>query len=275
LVARWAEAGGTLQAGGRMIALKSDPIWSEISRFGHPWPPFDFGSGMGVRGVSREEAVRLGLLAPDEKVQPQEADFNARLQASVSGLDSEQLDDLAEVFGDQVAFSGGTIQWLPDVISGFFGKARELGKLDMEARNAALEAATPLNLGVCTPETAELVRQASGGVVDLSGWRLEMTLRQVYHAVLGHGEPGAIRPGSGAPAGKAPVTEADLRAAPLIWRMADTYKPGVKEYLRHPPRPAGWPPGIQLRSNIAGTVWVGEYVLDMNSKTLTFGSAWH
>ena len=45
-----------------MIALKTDPIWTKISRFGHPWPPFDFNSGMGVRDVSRADAIRLGVI---------------------------------------------------------------------------------------------------------------------------------------------------------------------------------------------------------------------
>ena len=27
---------------GPFKALKNDPVWSAISRFGNPWPPFDF-----------------------------------------------------------------------------------------------------------------------------------------------------------------------------------------------------------------------------------------
>ena len=48
---RWEAAGGKTY-GGRMIALKDDPIWVKISRFGNPFPPFDWGSGMSVRNVS-------------------------------------------------------------------------------------------------------------------------------------------------------------------------------------------------------------------------------
>jgi hypothetical protein len=57
---RWVESGGKLH-GGRMIALKNDPIWLKISDFGHPHPPFAFGSGMDMVDVSRVEAVELGL----------------------------------------------------------------------------------------------------------------------------------------------------------------------------------------------------------------------
>ena len=55
---RWIAAGGKLY-GDRMIALKEDPIWINISRFGQPYPPFDFNSGMGVEDVSYDEAVEL------------------------------------------------------------------------------------------------------------------------------------------------------------------------------------------------------------------------
>lgn len=65
--ARWAEAGGRT-FDGRMIALKDDPIWTAISAFGNPYPPFDFNSGMGVRDVDREEAVRYGLIGEEEEI---------------------------------------------------------------------------------------------------------------------------------------------------------------------------------------------------------------
>jgi hypothetical protein len=43
------------------VALLNHPIWAALSRFGHPWPPFDFGSGMNTKLVSRREAKALGL----------------------------------------------------------------------------------------------------------------------------------------------------------------------------------------------------------------------
>jgi hypothetical protein len=58
---RWVESGGQLR-GGRMIALKDDPVWLKISDLGHPHPPFAFGSGMDMVDVSRVEAVDLGLI---------------------------------------------------------------------------------------------------------------------------------------------------------------------------------------------------------------------
>lgn len=64
--ARWTEAGGKLYGGRRMIALRGDPIWRKISRFGSPVPPFDFNSGMGLEELNRFEAEKLGLKLPEE-----------------------------------------------------------------------------------------------------------------------------------------------------------------------------------------------------------------
>lgn len=85
---RWNMAGGRIY-GGRMIARKDDPVWMKISRFGKPWPPFDFGSGMGVRDINRDEAVALGVIKPGQKVQPPRVGYNEELSKSLDGLDPE------------------------------------------------------------------------------------------------------------------------------------------------------------------------------------------
>ena len=79
---RWRAAGGKVY-GGRMIALKSDTVWTNLSRFGRPYPPFDYGSGMGVEDIDRDEAVELGLL-PDDEPADEIPDFDIVLEAEVS-----------------------------------------------------------------------------------------------------------------------------------------------------------------------------------------------
>lgn len=79
---RWRAAGGRIY-GGRMIALKSSPVWQNLSRFDRPYPPYDFGSGMGVEDVDRDEAIELGLLPKDEPVD-EIPDFDDALEAEVS-----------------------------------------------------------------------------------------------------------------------------------------------------------------------------------------------
>lgn len=109
---RWQAAGGSFYGGGRMAALKGDPVWFEISRFGNPYPPFDYNSGMGLRDVSRKEAVEMGLMeagAPPPEVAPlpgvsedfyDVSRFSADLQAA-----------LVDAFGGKAEIRDGVLQW--------------------------------------------------------------------------------------------------------------------------------------------------------------------
>lgn len=110
--ARWIAAGGKL-TNRRMIALKTDPIWTALSRFGTPYPPFDFNSGMGVRDISRREALALGLIAQDWQPEgdPVE-DFNANVEADVSAVHPDLLDSLASLFGDAVQLADGIMRFV-------------------------------------------------------------------------------------------------------------------------------------------------------------------
>ena len=105
--ARWAEAGGTLY-GARMVALKTDPVWVALSRFGVPWPPFDFGSGMILRNVPRAEALSLGLLKEDEVLEadPDPA-FNAGLAASMQNISKSVSAGLKNLLGDRISLADG------------------------------------------------------------------------------------------------------------------------------------------------------------------------
>ncbi len=81
--ARWTAAGGTL-IDGRMIALKSDPIWQALGdgvggytdTLGNPFPPFAFNSGYDVENVSRKECLSLGLIGSKTAVAPPAIDFS-------------------------------------------------------------------------------------------------------------------------------------------------------------------------------------------------------
>jgi hypothetical protein len=108
---RWAAAGGPA-TDGRMIALKSDPVWSRISAFGTPFPPYDFGSGMGVRDIPRDEAESLGLIAPGDTPERADVGFNDDLQASVQGLEPAVVDALMRSMDGLVAIVGSTIKWV-------------------------------------------------------------------------------------------------------------------------------------------------------------------
>lgn len=99
---RWAEAGGEFFDGGRMIALKNDFIWARLSRFGLPYPPFDFNSGMDVQDIDRDFAIEIGLIDRDTQVAPHSRDFNLDLQATPQVRDAA----LKEALLDQLSASG-------------------------------------------------------------------------------------------------------------------------------------------------------------------------
>jgi hypothetical protein len=112
---RWDAAGGPRPtgAGRRLVALKTDPVWERISTFQRPWPPFDWGSQRELRDLDRGEAEAIGLIAPGQTVQPIDADFEARMEAGVSGLAASARDALRNLFGDQITFEGDRARWRP------------------------------------------------------------------------------------------------------------------------------------------------------------------
>ena len=105
---RWAEAAATVNyegvaRGGQMVALKTSPIWVELSRFGYPYPPFDFNSGMWVRPVSDDDCEALGLLADEEWLDKQlaaaEEGLNEGTEADCSDMSAEVLAELDRALG--------------------------------------------------------------------------------------------------------------------------------------------------------------------------------
>lgn len=105
--ARWSEAGGKL-INGRMVARKNAPIWSNISRFGSPYPPFDFNSGMDVADVDRKEAMALGLIDRDTQIKPQTRGFNDDLKFAPS-IRSAALKQALVESDDRLVFDGDVL----------------------------------------------------------------------------------------------------------------------------------------------------------------------
>ena len=111
---RWDKAGGKIYAG-RMIALKTDPVWANLSAFHHTWPPFDFNSGMGLRDIGRREAIRLGVIAPDSPPPkpPPTPNFNESLAERLpEGKEREMDPFLRAAFGAQISIDGNNmVRW--------------------------------------------------------------------------------------------------------------------------------------------------------------------
>lgn len=98
---------------GRMIARKTDPIWRAISRFGTPWAPFDWGSGMGLRGLPRAEADAFGLTFPGEVFTPDATPFNENLKASVKGIPEEGRRRLLDAMRGEVELAEDELRARP------------------------------------------------------------------------------------------------------------------------------------------------------------------
>ena len=126
-----------------MIALLNHPLWSdaEFNRFGTPYTPFDFGSGMMTTPVSRTQAKALGLI-PDRGDESEQAEFLRHLMRPQSrafndGLEvtpavqsqalrdalANRLQGFAEWRGDRLRFTDpngtrqGTVEEIAAVIT--------------------------------------------------------------------------------------------------------------------------------------------------------------
>jgi hypothetical protein len=206
---RWLAAGGRFFRG-RMIAMKSDPVWEKISRFGTPWPPFDFGSGMGVRDVDRAEAEALGLLTAAEGVALVERRFNDGLEASVSGWRPDEVSTLKGAFGDQVVERDGRLRWQGNLIGDLARGIREAG---LDSFNASAWKGRSINFGVATPQAvqeAAKVGRRDGTSFELAGHRMILDPLHVHHILADHPE----------------MTVADLETIPHVWRAPDTIQRG-------------------------------------------------
>lgn len=258
--ARWADAGGTFY-GKRMIALKSDPIWENLGPFQNPYPPFDYGSYWSVIEIDRDTAEAADLLSPGEAVRLDEQDYNARLEATLPAEGSEYARLLQATFGDQIAVEKGKLRWLPDVMERLYDDAV-----------AGTDVTRTVDLGQATRHTVETIRRDLG--IDVSGWRMEARPSELRHALGRHGEPGTIpgKTGEQDPA-QVPLTRAEIRAIPTIWRQADRAVAADRAKSSDEP-PAGWPGSIRLQSEIAGKQWIVEYYADTAAKVFGFKTAW-
>lgn len=96
---RWVVAGGRLVDGGRMIALKGDPVWGELGSSGNfedaldvDFPPFAFNSGMSWTPIERYEVERLGITGPEgETVSEWISNDRAVLTGTQSGIPAPKI----------------------------------------------------------------------------------------------------------------------------------------------------------------------------------------
>jgi hypothetical protein len=163
--ARWEAAGGTLRKG-RMVALKTSPIWASLSRFGNPYPPFDFGSGMGLIDLSRDEAVRLGLLGENDTLTPDPVPFPEVSEANLPNVDAvpDLQAAILKVFGEGARFEGGVLSLAPARELPASGNAAALGLPPLA--DATVAASLPR---IPPGEAWRLMRTKQSAVKDAQG----------------------------------------------------------------------------------------------------------
>lgn len=118
----WADHGGKFYgapgpdypaAPGRMIALKTDPIWRFISRFNSPWSPYDWGSGMVEKSIRRRESDALGVTSPDDTFEPLSTPFNESVEASVAGISADRRRAIEDALTGEVEIIDDRIRLVP------------------------------------------------------------------------------------------------------------------------------------------------------------------
>jgi hypothetical protein len=163
--ARWVAAGGQLVKG-RMVALKTAPIWANISRFGEPFPPFDYGSGMGLKDIDREEAEALGLLGPEDILTPDPVEFPDVEEANLPGIDQmpQLMEAVKKAMGNAATFTGDTLSLKADAFSGATGSAKTLGLSPLKDR--AIAKAAPQ---IKPQEALSMIERKQAVVLDSEG----------------------------------------------------------------------------------------------------------
>lgn len=209
--ARWINAGGPTPHG-RLVARRDDPVWVKISRFGRPYPPFDFGSGMGVIDIERDEAIDLGVIAPGEIPEAAPKVYNQELEASARGYwkDTSARQMLEDAFGEQIAFEHGRAVWAGNRLTQMLDTALREGAGARGAFQFGKPSAKVRSM--LNPDTAAMVGDR----------RMSVTPSNLYHAMDRHGPRDLVRPGSGERrAGQIPLSRADIEHLNQVWMAPD------------------------------------------------------
>lgn len=224
---RWRDAGGEIY-GGRMIALKNSSVWGNLGKagpFGTPYPPFDWGSGMGVLDVDRREAIELGLVSKEqidehvEKLRQRQSEgtlpsMNGHLVAKLPSWKpgSNEWRKLKRKFGDFVKFDEDKQEfaWREDWTEDFLRNADKKG--------------FRFNAGEPTPRLLEVVRRDCG---ESMVQRIKGSPLDINDSWLNDDDDKVKRePGHGRKhfyenekkVGNIPMTKHDLELLPSLWR---------------------------------------------------------
>ena len=240
---RWAQHGGR-EFGGRMIARKNDPIWSAISAFGNPYPPFDYNSGMGIRDIGRAEAEKLGVIRPGEKISPAHKGFNDTLSLSSTNLTEPLITKLQSQFGDQVVVEHHRAQWKANLIPDFVAHA---------IKNPNWQG--NISLGTATKATVQAAREYA----DLSDYTLLLNANEARHVINQHGSDKELQ------RGQVKLTPEDFSGVADLWRFPDVVLPGDQNQEKD---------SLEFKKEERGILTMVTWRLRPDKKTISLHSLW-
>lgn len=185
-----------------VVRLATDfAFWSGLNKdFGVPYAPFGYGCGHDLEDVDRDECLDLGLIKRGWQPPAQPVpEYNETLAASVRGLRPERIEQLQDIFGDQVRIQDGQAQWRGNLIGEFFDRALSQPNWQSEIR-----------LGKATPDAMA----AADRIADLREAELRLGADDLRALV--------------APPGQRPATRRDLELLPHVWRQPDVVLAGAQ-----------------------------------------------
>ncbi len=117
--ARWEEAAAAVgwqgvARDGSLIALTTSPIWVALSRFGQPYPPFDFGSHMRVRLVGLGKCMQIGLVSDPRamrgEMEAARRSLNEGVQVDARGWGKDIREELESALQGLAEFRDGALR---------------------------------------------------------------------------------------------------------------------------------------------------------------------
>ncbi|NCC53397.1 MAG: hypothetical protein EOM20_19595 [Spartobacteria bacterium] len=176
-IQRWLDKGGTLY-NGRMIALKTSPIWTTLSRFGRPYPPFDFQSGMWIKPVNRTTAIKAGLIDEKTELKPQKRTLNQDLQASTKTMPPELVQRLSNSLEGRLQIIDNALHIIP--------AKKALGDMYDAVINKTTGTPTKANFLPVSDHNRQLAEDTLS--IDIADKALRLDKSYMEHILQRHGE---------------------------------------------------------------------------------------
>lgn len=187
---------------GPFVAMKNDAIWThpDVNRFGSPWTPFDYRSGMRLKQVKASRARALGVLKDGDKGPTPARDPMSTLDsASVGDMSQPIVGKWVSAFGDRARIVDGRVVVCPE--PSIVAEILDVAKNSPNAR-----ASSPFSF--VEDHTVGTIEEVLHGRPLHPGSTFEVSADAVRHTFNEHGE------GKERNREQRPITDADITQIP-------------------------------------------------------------